>query len=426
MKNSLVAIAAFFILSLNGYSTVFTTPSFLGTVDWNACATWGTCPGSVEGVDWPGTGDNANISVGTSVTVTANQTCYFLDINADDSFEPGLIVNSGTVLTIENEWQIDSDVNDGGFAIEIHGTVNVADDLDINITHTGFSGVFEIFSTGTLNLNEPTVPNTVIITGTSTDLQFVVNGPLTVLDRLIFRATSAANLTIDVNANFTMSNDDLQIETQGTGSTLTMDLDATLTCPDRLIIKSNTDAGGASVRLDMVTGGSVKLDGLLDFSVGGGGTVDASTTASTFEYSGSLAQTVQMGATIEYNNLVFSGTGTKTLEAAITTTNVLGDLTIQAGTFTSNAFDITLGGNWSNSGTFTQGTAKVIMAGGAAQTIGGSTTTQFYNLEIANTVGGVSLTGNVDLQDSLELTTGVFTTSGQTFRLLSNATRTAE
>lgn len=85
-----------------------------------------------------------------------------------------------------------------------------------------------------------------------------------------------------------------------------------------------------------------------------------------------------------------------------------GSLTITAGSLTVDAsgalndeFDITLAGNWSNSGTFVQDSRKVTF-NGAAQSIGGTTATTFYNLDIDGTADKV-LTNDITITNTLTL-----------------------
>ncbi|HIA06067.1 MAG TPA: PKD domain-containing protein, partial [Flavobacteriales bacterium] len=504
------------------YGSIYGQTSFTSVTDgdWENCATWGTCPGVVPGTNWPATGDRATIAQATIVTVAVNQTCSLLTVDGDDSFNSGLTVNSGVVLTVENEWQVDSKTDDGELTITIIGTVNVADDLDVNITHSGFTATIDIRSTGAVNLNDPSVTNTIFVTGSGAELSMLCHGPLTIADRMVMRVTNGASCNIDADGDITMTNDDLQLETQGASSTLTIDLDATLTCPDRLILKSDAASTSASVTINMVSGGTVNLDGLLDLlGAGGGGTIDASSTASTFEYGGAGIQTIELGTPIEYHNLVLSGAGTKTLGAAVSTANVQGSITVATGTLDNGGFaiagnpsktfqvdadatfelsgttstfptafgtftlasastvvyegsgaqaisdqsyghltlstsgdkslsstltasgNVTIGtnvtlnansnalnieGDWSNSGTFTQGTSKVTMNGSSDQTIGGTTTTTFFNMEIDNSATKVSLDVNANLEGALTLKNGEFTTTGQIFTLLSTASGTAQ
>jgi len=78
-----------------------------------------------------------------------------------------------------------------------------------------------------------------------------------------------------------------------------------------------------------------------------------------------------------------------------------GNLTITAGELRANGFDISLAGNWSNSGTFTPGTRKVTF-NGAAQTIGGSNATTFYDVDIGGTANK-TLGNDITINNTLTL-----------------------
>ncbi|MES2779318.1 MAG: hypothetical protein V4651_05405, partial [Bacteroidota bacterium] len=59
-------------------------------------------------------------------------------------------------------------------------------------------------------------------------------------------------------------------------------------------------------------------------------------------YSGAGNQTINLASTpvLNYSTLYISGSGTKTLDAAITSTNVTGDITVSSGTFATGGFNI--------------------------------------------------------------------------------------
>ncbi|WP_167856393.1 kelch repeat-containing protein [Hymenobacter metallicola] len=79
---------------------------------------------------------------------------------------------------------------------------------------------------------------------------------------------------------------------------------------------------------------------------------------------------------------------------------------------------LSVSGNFVNNGTFSAtGNATVNLNGGAAQTIGGSSITQFRNLTVGS--AGASLGGRVEIQRLLTLN-GNLTTTGQQFLILSN------
>lgn len=133
--------------------------------------------------------------------------------------------------------------------------------------------------------------------------------------------------------------------------------------------------------------------------------------AAVFNYNGaSAAQSVLMGALtdreyqIAYSNLHLNNTNTNgaTLSAAITGTNVTGDLKVQSGTFNNGAFPIALSVNdsfiVSNGATFVLGgtTTMVTVSGTGAKTFGATSTTN-YNGGIqtvtAETYGNLGLRG---------------------------------
>jgi len=119
---------------------------------------------------------------------------------------------------------------------------------------------------------------------------------------------------------------------------------------------------------------------------------------STVEYSGT--KTIENTPT--YGNLVTSGSGTQTLEGSGGSMTFNGSVTIGNGTtLASNNKTISVKGNWSNSGSFTQGTSTVVMNGTGTQTINGSTSTAFNNLTLSNTGSAVPANTNFSVNGTL-------------------------
>ncbi len=127
-----------------------------------------------------------------------------------------------------------------------------------------------------------------------------------------------------------------------------------------------------------------------------------------------------------YSNLIISGgSGTKALTQNLICTK---NLTINAGaTLNSANFDISVGGNWVKNGSFSaSANHPVTFNGSSAQTLSGSGTTTFEQLTINNSSGGVSITSGIYvLNDVLTMSQGNFNTNGNSFTLISTATRTA-
>lgn len=140
----------------------------------------------------------------------------------------------------------------------------------------------------------------------------------------------------------------------------------------------------------------------------------------TFDGSGSQSITKSGGET--FNILAISGSAIKTLGSAITANS---NLTINStlDVSTSN-YAITVKGNFSNNGTFTSQAGIVTFNGTIAQTIGGTSITNFYSISQSN-AAGVSLTQSQNLYGVLTISAGTFTTTGYNFTLVSNASGTA-
>lgn len=107
-----------------------------------------------------------------------------------------------------------------------------------------------------------------------------------------------------------------------------------------------------------------------------------------------------------YSNLTLSG-ASKTLAAG--TLNVSGDLIINTGaTYNGNTNNpaLNIAGNFSNSGTFTQGTGLVTFNGTSAQSIGGSSSTAFNNVTVSNTTSELIVNSNFSVSGTLTVNNG--------------------
>jgi hypothetical protein len=142
---------------------------------------------------------------------------------------------------------------------------------------------------------------------------------------------------------------------------------------------------------------------------------------STVIYSSNSGQTVGVPDVGNYHNLVFEGSGTKTLGGNIVAT---GNLNILAGTLdasTSN-YNISLAGNWNNTGaTFNARNATVTFNGSTAQSIT-SNANSFYNVVFNNTANGtaaIALNDDVTITNTATLTDGIINTSANMLSLSS-------
>lgn len=235
--------------------------------------------------------------------------------------------------------------------------------------------------------------NTGLNVGTNATFTFNGTGAQTVTSASTGSNTTFGNLIIDKATGTVTLASNAKVKGNTTLSTGTLDLAGFLV--DR------TAAGGT---LTVSNGATLKIGGTNSFPTNY--TTHTLGTSSAVEYSG----TTQIVSAETYGHLKTSNSGTKTLAGAIT---VNGDLTIGAVTtldVSASNFGITLKGNWTNSGIFTQRSGTVTMNGTGAQTMSGST---FNNLTI-NNAAGVTLLTDETVNGTLRLTSGKITTGDNT------------
>jgi len=117
---------------------------------------------------------------------------------------------------------------------------------------------------------------------------------------------------------------------------------------------------------------------------------------------------VSSGATSKLPNMTVNGTGTPTVKL-ITAITITGNISIASGgTLDANGLNISVSGNWSNSGTFTSGTQTVTFNGSSAQTYTQSGSGDFSSLTLNNS-SGLTLNNSLTINGTLTLTSGNIT-----------------
>ncbi len=188
-------------------------------------------------------------------------------------------------------------------------------------------------------------------------------------------------------------------------------------------LSTNTITFDATSGTQTLSGSGSSIFG--SYAQSGAKTVDAS--AHSFTVSGSSFNATNASgifkgdggtATVTFSGSTTFGTG----PGAITFNNV----TI-SGTLINNANNksFNIKGSWTNNGTYTKGTETITFNGSSAQTIGGSASTTFNNLTIANTSGGVSLTQTQTVSGTLTLTSGILTTDATNIIHVTNTATSA-
>ncbi|MBA4239347.1 MAG: hypothetical protein C0448_01385 [Sphingobacteriaceae bacterium] len=145
--------------------------------------------------------------------------------------------------------------------------------------------------------------------------------------------------------------------------------------------------------------------------------------SNTVNFVGTTAQTIFKLGGETFNNISFSNAGTKTLLSAITASNVVVNSGSNLDVNTTNN-QITVRGNFTNSGSFNARRGLVFLNGTVAQSIGGVSITDFYNLTLNNNAGA-NITNAENLIGTLTLNNGTFNTNAQVFTMVSTATNTA-
>lgn len=380
-------LAKLFVLSVSlsglgawgGNANAATCTSTAAGGNWNAPGTWNVGPGGCLGV--PLATDNVIIATTGAGAVTVNVQASMTN----------LTVNAGSTLTIQGG---------GNFRIRPTGTTTISGTLNFGTTTSSsrFSGLVTVTATGSWSnsgnqavtfrggiTNNGTFSggtgtqtfdtNSQTIGGTS-PINFggivAVSGAVTITNTNTAGVTIAGNLTGN-NAGSTWVN--------GANSTL--------------------NYGGAATPMGTRVFTASAAGNTVNY-IGAAQTVDLPTLSTYYNLtlSGSGAKTMPATAMTVAGNFSMSGTATATAAAALA---VGGDFTIGTGaTFNAGAFNHTVGGNWSETGTFNPGAGTVTLNGAIAQTISGTSPVGFNNLTVTNaTSPNITLATNVTVTGTL-------------------------
>lgn len=125
-----------------------------------------------------------------------------------------------------------------------------------------------------------------------------------------------------------------------------------------------------------------------------------------------------------FNHLILSGSGTKSVQDNLT---VNGDLTFSVILSPIQSdFVLTLGGNWTNNGSFVRNNETLTLNGVSDQTISGTTATDITNITVSKSGGSVLIESAVNLYQTLDIQSATtFDADGSgsgVFSMISNAT----
>lgn len=404
------AICALIVLFAT-FAVLAQTRTSVQSGDWTSTSTWDcTCV--------PGNTEDAVIASGHTVTLTGATTINNFTINSGGIFDYAgftLTVN-GTVTPFisdqSGDWGTNgtwlngtSPGNTDRVIIAKGHTVNANNDQAADLTIDA-GAVLDTDNNKDITVTSSlTVNGTLILDKTGDDLN-LSTGPITLSGSGIIDG-SLGGEGININAATTLSS----------GSSLTVLNDVvlangiTLTITGGLIVSGGDITGGnASSQVTMGTNGTLEIDGALLTT----GILDAGTNAgNSIEYNGSVAQSIKSPSSNTYSSLIISGTATKTFPANALTLE--GDLTITSGTLDVNSQNITIEGNWSNSGTITN-LSTVTFSNTSDQTVS-TNATEFVNLTINKSSGTITLNEDVIVNGTLTMTQGDMDTNSNAIQL---------
>ncbi len=251
----------------------------------------------------------------------------------------------------------------------LNGTVNIGNASDNNLISNG--GVF-VLSGGALNVAGRFEPlNSYVLTNLS-----ISSGTMT-LNTTGSTSTTSAPFNMNVAGSiFTMSGGTIVIQNPGNPG------------------GQNLGFVNTSYTNYNITGGTIQI---------GNGSTPA-------------ASTIRVNSSIPVYDLVVNSAN---VSAQLVTNNltVLNNVTVTAGTLNANGLNMSVAGNWSNSGTFTPSTGKVTFNGTGSQSITDASGETFNKLFITNSVGSVTMVNNVTVSDSFALSAGTFAVGSLTLTL---------
>lgn len=259
--------------------------------------------------------------------------------------------------------------------------------------------------------------------------QPVINSAVTVKN-IVFGSAQAATLTVASGGSLTTGGNISGSWSANASHTINLG-DQTLTINGDLLLSDGTSghainlsAGNGNVTVNGLTqsgGAGISITGTATLTLKNDFTYSNGTFTAgsgTVVYAGTGVQTV---APVSYNHLIINkATGVASVYGAFT---INGNLSITAGDFNLGAnttvsgnvsmaastglhgdgITLSVGGNWSNAGTFYPGSGAVVFNGNAAQLIAATT---FNDLTINTSSATASLGGNVTVNSNLNILSG--------------------
>ena len=420
-------------ITLNGADLSTTNLTVSGSLDASGAETI-TVTGSI---DFSDAGDNFTESGGSLIVMATGATPVAIDatgetalddltigkalaadqvqLSSDLTVDGALTVTTGNLVLAANTLTLGSNLTmgsaDGTITVGTGTLDGATNTVDISLTAgtitqstgtlscvnlTVTAGSYTLSAAGAINASGNATlttgtftESTSILTMTGAGATLQVTAPNVLYSLVVNSAGTVSILSDDLSLGGNLSVSAGTFDTNGTSlsvsgtATVAGTLDGSA-APDTITVTGNTSASGTinlnggdfngsglTVSGTLVASGSetITLNGDLDFSAAGN------------NFTQSSSSVVMQGAATSlwapeetFYDSSFTAAGTVTLQSAVTVGN---DLSIGVGTtLNGNDFDIAVGRNWSNSGTYSDGPgtiATVSFIGTSAATISGNT-----------------------------------------------------
>lgn len=342
--------------------------------------------------------------------------------------------------------------------------VNIVTGHTITVNSSAAASTVYINSSGALAKLTISAANTasidsLILTPTVTGISQVENnGTLTTFKTKFTISSATANCEFINNGVHTTT---LTEFSEATGIALiTLNGGSSYTTTD--VVTVNSGASNTTINL---SSGNGTFETLGDFT-GNDITLTGGIAGSTIRYAGTAAQTINASkSSFTFDNLEITNTAGASLDADLTTSNLNGNINVNSGIFNLAAFNLTMNGDitnsgtinangnidiagdiissgtytstgsniniegdWNNTGTYTFQTGDIVTFDGTAANSAIDGNTNFYELVINKPSLTVNVnSGATDITSILDLDAGTFNVaSGATATLLSNASGTAQ
>lgn len=433
------------------------------STDWHNSSAWTVVAGSdADGI--PDSGDSVTVLDGDTIIVAADAQCEYLELVSSGGATV-FTTNASTTLNIIDQWYHIPSAANGITKVNINGLITVGAKYYVFSSFADYDIDINISSTGTLYISY-TASSAFQFLVQSTGPSLTIDGAFYCAGNLYMLLYKQSQMLVKVTGELTVKKI-FKSNPRGANGSMTMRLDGgTFDSDAGFVLEASHGALAGNNLVDMrFSGARLEISSYLSISGTGGTVASDALIPATVAYDGGT-QTIQVDNKVTYNNIEITNSGTKTLEDNLTSTYLVGDITINSGstfdndgkqlqissdlnldgTFNASGTvevgnDVIIGatgtlasqdsmtlnveGDWSNSGTYTYGASdNIVFNGSAAQTISGNTIWNELTLDNGN---GLSITsGTQRIEGVLDIDNGAFDANGQTVVLASSASGTAQ